>query len=288
MALTDVSRQVTVFQRLCKFAEEFTAEHLDLMVEALSNLFRTDLAEGEEGPDVPALINGLLRRLRATLSNMVLAETELLGSFKANNEFRASLDQLTSDLRQAFDQARTECRNHFGRPKSDSAGFPARIRDDPGALLRQARLVSWTFRGPDFVLGTPLIAGSTTTAEFILGMFEPKVEALETALSDAVRRKARTRGKQVAKNKEMADFRTTYSLFVSLVKSSFRLAGQSDLAERLTLAQPRRSAKGTTPETTPPEGTTPEGSPSDDSPSDDSESEDSPSDDSGGPTPSGP
>lgn len=286
MALTDVSREITVFERLCKFAEEFTEEHLDLMVEALSSLFLRDLAEGEEPPNIPALISGLMRRLRATLGNMVQAETELLASFKANIEFRILRDRLTAELRQAFDQARTEGRNHFTRLKADAAGFPARIREDAGALLRQTKLVSWTLRRPDFTLGDPVIENSTSSAEFILNMFEPKVLELEKALSDAVRRKARTRGKQVAKNKEVADFRITYSLFVSLVKSSFRLAGQPELAQRMTLAIARRST--TDSEDPGSEDPGSENPGSEDTSSQDSPSEDTPSDNSGSSAQTGP
>ena len=82
---------------------------------------------------------------------------------------------------------------------------------------------------------------------FCATMYESKVEELETALSHAVRRKARTRGKQVAKDAEVADFRTTYSIFVGLIRGSFRLAGQFKLADQLTLARARRSAASTTP-----------------------------------------
>lgn len=253
MALTDVSKMITVFQRLCQFAEEFTEEHRETMVAALANVFRSDLPEGQEGPDVLEMINSLLRRLRGTLAGMMQAETELLAAFKANNEFRSLRDRLTSELRELFDRARVECRNHFGRPKADSAGFPARILEDSGALLRQTRLVSWTLRKPDFDLGESLIPDSITTAESILKIYEPKAEELEAALADAVRRRARARGKQVVKDTEMTDFRTTYSLFVSMVRASFRLAGQTELAERMTLARPRRSTTASSSEEEPSE-----------------------------------
>ena len=241
MALIDVSKTITLFQRLCQFAEEFTREHREPLVEALTSLFLSDLQEGQQAPDVKEMIDGFVRRLRRTLENMTLAETELLGAFKANIAFRDLRDQLMSELRVVFDRARTECRNHFGRKKSDAAGFPARIADDPGALLRQTKLVSWTLRKPEFDLGDSVIPDSTTTAESILKIYEPKVQELDSALSDAVRRRARARGKQVAKDKEVTDFRTTYSLFINLIRSSFSLAGQTELARWVALNQPRRS-----------------------------------------------
>ena len=269
MALLDVSRMITVFQRLAQFAEEFTEEYRDALVDALSQLFRTDLQEGEDGPDVLGLIQSLLRRLRTTVDDLFQSETELIGSFKEDTEFRTKRERLTLELREVFDRARAECRNHFGREKSDSAGFPARIAFDSGALLRQVRLVSWTLRKPDFDLGERLIPNSITTAESILAIYEPKVEELRTGLKSAVRRKTRIEGKQIEKNKQMDDFRSTYALFVAMVRSSFRLAGKPDFAERLTLTQRRRSTTSSAP--------APGNGPSDDTPPDDPPSDDPPS-----------
>lgn len=242
MALLDVSKMITIFQRLCQFAEEFTEEYREDMVEALSRVFRSDLPEGQEGPDVLGLINSLLQRLRLTLEKLTQSETELLEAFREDTEFREIRRQLTLELREVFNRSRGECRNHFGRKKSDSAGFPARIADDPGALLRQTKLVDWRLGKPEFELGESLIPGAVTTKESILQIHQPKAEELRSGLADAVRRKARIEGKQVAKDQEMADFRTTYSLFVNMVQSSFRLAGQNEMAKRL-IRRRRRSPK---------------------------------------------
>ena len=85
-----------------------------------------------------------------------------------------------------------------------------------------------------------------------------------------MRRRARIQGKQVAKDKEMSDFRATYSLFVNMVRSSFRLAGEAELANRLTLSQPRR-----------PTATSPEDPSSGDVPPQPSPTEDTESDETG-------
>ena len=240
--LFDVSRMITLFQRLCSFAEEFTEEHRPALLGALTKLFREDLEESEELPNVDSMITSLLRRLRRTLESLIEAETELIIAVKENTEFTNLREELTKALREAFDQARTECRNHFGRLKADIAGFPARLAVNSSAIIRQAKVVSMKMRQADFDLGQPLISNSTATVETILEIFESKVDALHDAMSKAMRRRARIQGKQVAKDKEMSDFRTTYSLFVSMVRSSFRLAGEAELAKRLTLNQPRRTA----------------------------------------------
>ena len=246
MALTDVSKSITLLQRLCQFAEEFTEEHRGDMVAALNYLFRSD-QEGELGPNVHELIDSLLRRLRKTLVNMMLAETLLLATYRENASFRQLRDRLVLELRTLFDRGRTECRNHFTREQADAAGFPARIADDAGALIRQTKVPSWTLRQEDFDLGDAVIPGSTATADSILAIYESKVEELEGALASAVRRRAKARGKQVAKDKEVAEFRTTYSIFVGLMRGAFRLAGQPELANRLTLKQIGQSTGTTNP-----------------------------------------
>ena len=241
-ALFDVSKMITVFQRLCHFAEEFTEEHRGPLSSALTAIFQEDLEEGQEIPNVDHLITSLLRRLRHTLEKLVESEAELIIAVKENSEFGTKREELTRALREAFDRARAECRNHFGRVKADLAGFPARLAVNTAALLRQTKVVSMKMRQGDFDLGDPLIRNSSATAETILEIFESEVEGLRSAMSAATRRRARMQGRQVVKDKEMRDFRATYSLFVNMVRSSFRLAGQDELARRLTLSQARNSS----------------------------------------------
>ena len=69
---------ITLFQRLCQFAEEFTEEYRGPLVEALTKVFREDLAEGEEAPDVDNMIRSLVRRLRSTFDRLIKTETELI------------------------------------------------------------------------------------------------------------------------------------------------------------------------------------------------------------------
>ena len=276
MALFDVAKTVTFFQRLCQFAEEFTEEHRDPLVASLNKLFRSDLPDAEQDPDVLETVNSLIRRLRRTLDNLVQAEIELIGAFKESIAFRQQRDELVAELRVVFDRARSECRNHFTRAKADAAGFPARLSDEPRALGRQTKLVSWTLRRDDFDLGDAVIPSSTTTAESILEIYEPKAEELETVLADAVRRQAKPRGKQVVKDREMADFRATYSVFVGILRGAFRLAGQSEIANRLTLNQiGRTTSSPSQPSEDETEPTDPqsEDTPSDNTPSDDTPSE---------------
>lgn len=277
MALNDVSKTITFLQRLCQFAEEFTTEHRDSLVVALNKLFRADRAEGEQDPDVLDTVNSLVLRLRRTLEKLVQAEIELVGALKETIAFRQVRDQLVTQLRVVFDRARGECRNHFTRLKSDEAGFPARLSDSPEALVRQAKVVSWTLRRPDFDLGEAVIPNSTSTAESILEIFEPKAQELETAIAETVRRQAKARGKQVDKDRELADFRATYSVFVGVLRGAFRLAGQSEIANRLTLNQIGRPTTSPTPseEPEPPEPSDDEQEGGDPPPS----SEDPPSED---------
>ena len=250
MALKDVSKMVTGLQKQCRFAEWFTRVFREPMTQALAEVFAKDLPEGEQAPEVLGMVDSLVRSLVSTFQKLSGAEMKLLTSLKKEETFRKMEVKLIDLLREAFDRARSICRSNYGSEKADEAGFPARMAQESLPLLRQTDIVSFNLRDPEFDLGENLVPGSNHDAQTILATFEPAARELQKALDDGNQQKAMTQGKQVEKNDAMASFKTTYGIYVAVVRGCFRLAGFTDLADRLALTVRRRSNGGT--ETDPP------------------------------------
>lgn len=251
MALQDVSKMITDFQRLCHFAEWFTRVFRDPLSKALQQVFAKDLPEGEEPPDVLGMVDSLVRSLRSGLTAVTGSETELLSAIKKEEFLRNLVETLTKELRQLFDRARSLCRASFGAKKADEAGFPSRVADGYLPLLRQTDVVTFNLTGSDFDLGENQVPGSNHDATTIVNTYEPTAAALRKALDDITSQKALIQGKQVSKDELFASFKTTYGIFVAIVRGCFRLAGLPELAKRLTLTQRRRSSSGEEPEPDP-------------------------------------
>lgn len=247
MSLQDVSKMITTFQRQCRFAEWFTKVFRLPLVEALMTVFTRDLAEGQSPPDVVGMVDGLVLRLRNVLTALMGSETDLVAAIRHGRFLTRLRDKIALELRVLFIRARGVCRDHFGPEKADQVGFPARVADDYLALQRQTNVASFNLRDAGFDLGENLVPASNHNAETILGIYESKVTELEQALDDSVEQQAVIEGKQVKKDEDMDDFRTTYGIFVGLVKGCFRLAGLPEMADRLTLKPRRRPTSSATP-----------------------------------------
>lgn len=272
MALQDVSKMITVFQKQCRFAEWFTRVFREPMTQALTEVFARDLPEGQEAPEVLGIVDSLVRGLVSTFKKLSGAEMKLLASLKKEELLRKLEVRLTNALKQAFDRARSICRSNFGPEKADEAGFPARLAPEALPLLRQTDVVSFNLREPEFDLGENLVPGSNHDVQTILETYEPAARELQKVLDDGSQQKAVTQGMQVEKNDAMASFRTTYGIYVAVVRGCFRLAGFTELADRLTLTVRRRSNGATEPDPSPgdePPDTGPlDGGPSDGGPPD--------------------
>jgi hypothetical protein len=265
MALKDVSKMITVFQKQFRFAEWFTRVYREPMTKALTDVFAKDLPDGEEAPVVVGMVDSLVRGLRSSFQTLSGCETMLLTSLKKEEILRALEFKLTGLLRQAVDRARSICRACFGPEKADEAGFPSRMAEDPLPLLRQTDVVIFNLRNPEFVLGENLVPGSNHDAGTILGAFEPAAAELQKTLDESATQKAITQGKQAEKDEAMTTFRTTYSIFVAIVRGCFRLAGFIELADRMTLTL-RRRPNGGEPDVPPTDGTPDDGTPDDGTP----------------------
>lgn len=238
MSLRDVSKMITGSEKLCEFAESFTQTNREPLAESLTTVFHPDVPEGETPVNVLGLVNTLLRRLRRTLGALTLAETLLVSALKKQEYFRSIRGRTTVELQVEFRRARDVCRANFGPLKANQATFPARVEDDPLALLRQTNLVTWNLSQPDFDLGESLVPGSNASAETIRGIYEPKVAELREVLDRLREAKSEVDTRQVEKDRAMEDFGLTYRLFIDMVGTSFRLSGDPDLAKRL--APPKR------------------------------------------------
>lgn len=236
MALFDVSKMITTRQRLCEIVESFVRVSIDTLTEALTEVFRIDLEEGQPVPDVLGLVNSLLKRLRRSLEALIEAEMQLVASVKEEGIFRTLRDEFTSTLRSAFFQARDLCNTALGPRKTKDAGFPRRIAEEPLALLRQVLLVTRKFTDPDFDPGESLLPDLSAPREAILGLIQPKAAKLRQTIDGLVRQGNETQARQTVKNRVMDEFDTTYALFVRILEASFRLGGEVELAKRFRRA----------------------------------------------------
>lgn len=247
MALTDVSRMVTARQRLCEFVEWFVRVSLETLTEALTDAFQADVEEGQTVPDVLGLIEGLVRRLRRSLTWLIETEMELLASLKEEDFFRTMRDDVTQEARNRFMQARDICRTAFGERKTREVGFPRRVSEDQLALMRQIMLVIRTLTRETFDLGESKIPSMNVTKQTLLEHFQPPAENLRQAMDGLVRQRSLTQSRQGLKNQAQDDFDVTYDLFVDIVESTYRMAGKNDLADRFHRASLKnRSGSSTT------------------------------------------
>lgn len=248
MALTDVSKMITDRQQKCEYVEWFMRNHGEALAQALAEVLRPVLEEGETLPDTWVLIKALMRYLRGTLEGLVDSEISLIDGVSDEDLSRQDRDGLIAALRQAFIDARGMLRSGYGLKKALAAGFPLRVAQRALALLRQSLRVSRKLRAAGFDLGEPQYElNGGVTADVILSIFEPKAAALRAALDSVTKEKTMIAGTQVSKDQKMQEFDQVYGLFVSLLQAAFRMAGMPDLADRFRPTVPGRPTPSTEP-----------------------------------------
>lgn len=247
MAVPRISKMITDRQRKCEFVDWFVVNHRKALVEALADLFQKDLEEGEALPDVDLFLDGLVRRLRRALRELVEAEQAHLGEIADDGIHRDRRDQAAQELRDVVFNWRPVIRAVFGERKAEEAGFERRIADHPLALLRQTERLLSRFKDPGFELDATRFDGVAVTREKVVEQLESPARKLRQAIDGLTSEQTKAHGTKVAKDQAMAHFDHVYRAFVSLFEPAFRLIGELELAERLTLKLPRRSEQAEDP-----------------------------------------
>lgn len=241
MAIPRVSKMITDRQRKCEFVDWFVVNHRPALVKALAQLFQQDLEEGQPLPNVDLFLDGLVRRLRRALRELVEAEQTHLAEIADDGIHRDRRDEAARDLRDVVFNWRPVIRAVFGERKAEEAGFERRIADHPLALLRQTERLLARFRDPEFELDATRFDGVAVTRERIVEQLESPARQLRQAIDDVTSEQTKAHGTKVAKDQAMTHFDHVYRAFVNLFDPAFRLIGEDELAERLTLKLSRRS-----------------------------------------------
>lgn len=243
MALPRVSKVITAHQKLCEFVEWFVKTYRQELAEALAEVFQQDTEEGQTTPDVLPFVDGLLRRLRSALNDLIEAEKVHLDELADDAGYRKLRDDAVTDVRRVVLDLRGLFRAAFGPIKAQEAGFEKEVASDPVALLRQTNRLLDNLGRDDLDLPPSQYEGVTVTPALFVTQLEPQVKVLREAMNHVVQEEGEAQGTQVAKNRALQAFAETYVLFLHILQAAFRMAGKPELAARLrrTVRRSRRS-----------------------------------------------
>ena len=240
--------QVTVTdqQKQCEFTKSFFDTYREPLKKNLDEMFRPDVPEGQEMPDVLATVDFVLRCQDRSLQTMLAAEQAHLDEVANDAAVREARQEAASELRTAMFDMREFSRRVYGRAETQKLGFEDRLAQDPVALARQGKRILGNLRDPELELPASRYEELPVTAEFMASMLEPGFKKLVELNGAITRERTGLRGSVVVKNQAVAEHKVSYRLTVHLLQGLYRLAGLPDLAERLELHLRRRSGRPTT------------------------------------------
>jgi hypothetical protein len=237
---------VTDRQRRCEFVDWFVVNYREALLEALTRVFEKSL--GRAVPDLGFYLDGQVSLLRGSLRELVAAEQAHLDEIANDGVFRDRRDQAAQALREVVFNWRPVIRAVFGERKAEEAGFERRIADHPLALLRQTERLLSRLNNPQFALDATRFEGVAVTRDKIVEQLEKPARQLRQVMDDLTSEQTKAHGTKVAKDKATADFDEAYQLFVGTFRPAFRLVGEHELSERLTLKLSRRPGQSEEPE----------------------------------------
>lgn len=269
-----ISDMVTDREKKCEFVKSFHASHRQQLADGLARTLGPDLAEGQDVNDVLAVVDLLVRCQDRSLGSLITAESTHLNEVSDDNSVKEDRDETTLEFRGTMFDMREFCRRGFKEPVAEKLGFENRLAQDPVALARQGNRILGNLRAPDLELPEWRYAGLPVTAEFVASALAPGLERL-VALNDAITaERTGFQGTVVAKNEAMKNHDTIYLVTVRLLQGLYKLAGLTELADRMELTLRRRSGRSSAtdetpgeppapPDTAPPETDSPDADPAD-------------------------
>jgi hypothetical protein len=211
-----------------------------LIADELKKLLDPHLRKSEKLPDIDLLIDLVARYLGTSTDAMIAADEKNLLELADDDAIRDARDEAAAALYSTLGDLREWVTALFGTAALRALGFSGPTPQEPVALSRFAGEVVSALSSTK--LPKPKRPGIKWDPADTVAEIKAAREALDKLLTGVARELREAQGTLTAKNAAITEHDERFSRAASFYAGLFRLAGQSDLADRVR-PSPRRAGQ---------------------------------------------
>ncbi len=203
------------------------------IVEALAEVLNPLLQPEEVLPDFGLTLELYGRNLELHSRRMEDADEAHRQELTRFDRIRALRDELTDRLKERFLSLRSTCTGVLGESSLAPLGLDFNLAQEAKGVLAQSRIVRDRLRQSDIELVPERWFTGSLDPESMAQEFDDDVEALSTTLRELIDQQKKVDVALVAKSQAIDDHDKTFIPIARSLEAMFRVAGETELAERI-------------------------------------------------------
>jgi hypothetical protein len=217
------------------------------------------LREGEELPDLTAVIDLYGRRLEGFRDEMVAADGDYLTQRAMLADLTLESEIPTGKVKSSILSLRATCEGLLGRNVLRSLGLDFLLAQEPQGVLRQSEIIRERLLSSDSELMPERWLRNPLVREELATELDREIAELRLMVQRLVEQRKAVDTAKVRKDQTQEEFDRQFIPLARVLEATFRVAGETELADRIrpTVRQLGRDG-GEDEEPTEPEATEPE------------------------------
>ncbi len=203
------------------------------VADSLGEYLSAGLETEETLPDLATLFELYGRKLESYGDAMVATDEAYLAELARLAEVRAEGAAPTRSLKDKILSLRATCQGLFGEDTLGPLALDFNLAQDVQGVLRQAEIIRERVASSDKELVSDRWVNGSLDHESSARELDPEIEVLHQVVQRLVEQGKRVDTAKVRKDKALEDFDRQYILIARAVESTFRVAGETDLADRI-------------------------------------------------------
>ncbi len=173
------------------------------------------------------------RKLESFGDAMVAADEKYLAELAKLDEVQAEGMVPTRRLKGKVLSLRSTCQGLFGEGTLGPLALDFNMAQDVRGVLRQAEIIRQRVAGSELELTAKRWMEGSLNRETSAQELDPEIEELRVVVKRLVEQRKRIDTAKVRKDKTREDFDRNYIPIVRVLEATFRVAGETELADRI-------------------------------------------------------
>ncbi len=191
------------------------------------------LHEGEELPDQKSTIELYGRRLRSFRDAMVETDADYLAQRAALADLQLESEVPTGRLKESILSLRSTCEGLLGQESLRSLGLDFNLAQEPKGVLRQGEIIRERLLSSDSELNPERWVKNPLVRVEMANELDLEIADLRIIVGRLTEQRKVVDTAKVRKDQAREEFDRQFIAIVRLLEATFRVAGETDLADRI-------------------------------------------------------
>jgi hypothetical protein len=191
------------------------------------------LGEGETLPDLATPLSLYGRKLQGFCDVMVTSDERYLAEIARLDKVEAEVEVPKRRLKDSILSLRDTCRGLIGEESLRPLGLDFNLAQNAQGVLRQAEIIRERVVSSESELMPNRWVEGPLSKETSAGELDADIGELRVAVDRMIEQRKRVDTAKVRKDEALKEFDRNYIPIVRVLEATFRVAGETDLADRI-------------------------------------------------------